>query len=268
MALLLAQYQQQFLIFVLVLTRIGTLVMTMPSFGGANVPMRVRAFLAVGISMLITPLHWGVEVESPANLAILTALLAKESLLGLAVGLTMHILLSGVHLAGHLMEQASGLSLAEVVNPDSEERVSIFMQLLEGTALSIFLLVGGHRWILDAVARSFHWMPPGKGQLPAEVPLALTEIVSQSFGIALRASAPVVLALLLATLIIGILSRTVPQINIMTLGLSVNSLLVLGALALCVGSIGWTFQESIEPAMEKILVAFGPEAESVAAPLP
>jgi flagellar biosynthetic protein FliR len=145
------------------------------------------------------------------------------------------------------------------VNPDSEDRVSVFMQLLESVALSIFLLVGGHRWLLDAVATSFQWMPPGKGHLPEDMPLALTEIVGQSFSISLRASAPIVLALLLATLIIGILSRTVPQINVMTLGLSINSFVVLGALALCVGTIGWTFQDAIEPAMERVIGSFVPQ---------
>ena len=91
MAALLELYTQQFLLFVLVLTRLGTLVGTMPSFGGAGVPMQVRAFLAVAFALLVTPLHWGMEVTPPENLAHLTSMLAKEALLGLAIGISMHI---------------------------------------------------------------------------------------------------------------------------------------------------------------------------------
>ena len=81
MSPLLSLYLDQFLIFVLVLTRIGALLMTMPVLGTATVPLQVRALLAVGISLVLTPLFWGQPIPAPENLMILGTLLAREAML-------------------------------------------------------------------------------------------------------------------------------------------------------------------------------------------
>src|SRR5262249_53329826 len=173
------------------------------------------------------------------NLLVLCTLLVRESVLGLALGLAVLILLSGVQLAGQIISQCSGLTLADVVNPTFETSVPLLSQILEMLAVAIFFLVGGHRQVLDALLRSFAWMPPGQGQLPAGLMEALSQIASQSFEIGVRASAPVTVALLLATLSVALISRTLPQLNAVAVGLNFNSLIVLGVLAFCLGSVGW-----------------------------
>ena len=68
MSSLLTTYLSQFLVFVLVLTRVGSLLMTLPVLGSNSIPLQVRALLAVAISLLITPLHWGLSIPQPGNL--------------------------------------------------------------------------------------------------------------------------------------------------------------------------------------------------------
>src|SRR5262245_45366999 len=155
MSPLLALYLDQFLIFVLVLTRIGSLVMSLPVLGTASVPLQVRALLAVGISLVLTPLFWGQPIRPPENLLALGSLLTREAILGLAIGLAVMILLSGVQLAGQIVSQTSGLTLADVVNPTFETSVPLLSQILEMLAVAIFFLVGGHRQVLDALMHSF-----------------------------------------------------------------------------------------------------------------
>ena len=121
MSSLLLLYLDQFLIFVLVLTRVGCLLMTLPVLGTATVPIHVRAFLAVAIAIVITPLYWGFPIPPPENLLGLTVLLTREAVLGLALGLAVMILLSGMQLAGQVVSQISGLSLADVANPTSNK---------------------------------------------------------------------------------------------------------------------------------------------------
>jgi flagellar biosynthetic protein FliR len=261
MSPLLALYLEQFLIFVLVLTRVGSLLMTLPVLGTATVPMQVRALLAVGISLIIAPLHFGLPIPPPDNLPALALLLAREALLGLALGLAVMVLLSGMQLAGQVISQMSGLSLAEVANPNFDTSVPIFSQLLELLALAIFFLVGGHRQVLSALLGSFSWMPPGQGRLPDSLLDTMTAVAAHSFETGIRASAPVMVAMLLAILIVALISRTIPQLNAVAIGLNFNSLIVLGVLALCLGSAGWVFQQELGGVIEQVRDSFAGEME-------
>ena len=252
MPALLHLYLDQFLIFVLVLTRVGCLLMTLPVLGTASVPMHVRAFLAVAISLVITPLYWGLPIPPPENLLELTVLLAREAVLGLSLGLAVMILLSGMQLAGQLISQTSGMSLADVANPTFDTSVPLLSHILDMLAVAIFFLVGGHRQVIDALLGSFAWMPPGQGRLPDELVAALSDVAARSFEIGIRASAPVMVALLLATLIVALVSRTLPQLNAVAVGLNFNSLIVLAMLAFCLGSAGWVFHEEVGGVIETI----------------
>ena len=251
-------YLDQFLVFVLVLTRVGSLLMTLPVLGTATVPMQVRGLLAVGISLILSPLFWGQPIPPPENLLILGTLLAREAMLGLALGLAVLILLSGMQLAGQIISQTSGMTLADVANPTFDTTVPLFSQILEMLAVAIFFLVGGHRQVIDALLRSFTWMPPGNGRLPNSLVEALTTITSQSFEVGIRAAAPVMVALLLATLVIALISRTLPQLNAVAVGLNFNSLIVIGMFALCLGSAAWVFQEELEGVIESVSTTFRP----------
>jgi flagellar biosynthesis protein FliR len=256
MSPLLTLYLDQFLTFVLVLTRLGSLLMTLPVLGTATVPLQVRALLAVGISLVVTPLFWGQPIPQPENLLILGSLLAREAMLGLALGLAVLILLSGMQLAGQIISHTSGLTLADVANPTFDTSVPLFSQILEMLAVAIFFLVGGHRQVIDSLLRSFTWMPPGQGRLPDSLLEALSAVTSQSFEVGIRAAAPVMVSILLATLIVALISRTLPQLNAVAVGLNFNSLIVLGMFALCLGSAAWVFQQELDQVVETITAAF------------
>ena len=256
MSPLLTLYLDQFLTFVLVLTRLGCLLMTLPVLGTATVPAQVRALLAVAISLVLTPLFWGQPIPQPENLLILGSLLAREAMLGLALGLAVLILLSGMQLAGQIISQTSGLTLADVANPTFDTSVPLFSQILEMLAVAIFFLVGGHRQVIDALLRSFTWMPPGQGQLPNTLLEVLSAVTAQSFEVGVRAAAPVMVSILLATLVVALISRTLPQLNAVAVGLNFNSLIVLAMFALCLGSAAWVFQEELSDVVQSVSASF------------
>ena len=256
MSSLLALYLDQFLIFVLVLTRIGSLLMTLPVIGTTTVPMQVRALLAVALAMIVAPLHFGLPIPPPEHLPALAVLLVKEAILGLALGLAVMVLLSGMQLAGQVASQMSGLSLAEVANPNFETSVPIFSQVLELLALAIFFLVGGHRQVIDALLGSFAWMPPGQGHFPPSLLDTMTAVATHSFETGIRAAAPVMVAMLLAILIVALISRTIPQLNAVAIGLNFNSLIVIAVFALCLGSAGWVFQQQVGTVIDDVRESF------------
>ncbi len=83
----------------------------------------------------------------------------------------------------------------------------------------------------------------------------MTAILTQSFALGIRAAAPAMTALLLATLVLGLISRTLPQINIIAVGFGVNTLVALGTVMLSLGAMAWAFQEQIEPTLDLLQTA-------------
>ena len=240
----------QFLIFTLVLTRVSGLVMTAPIYGTQDVPVRVRALLAVALALLITPMYAGTRVEDPGTLPNYLVYLGGEALVGLLLGLGVMILFSGVQVAGQIISQLSGMALADVFSPGFDANVPLFSQLLYFVTMAVFVLTNGHRLVMAALLDTFHSIPPGAGGLSGSVVETLTTIVTQSFVLGIRAGAPVMTALLLSTLVLGLISRTLPQLNIIAVGFGLNSLVTLGGLFLALGTIAWVFQEQVEPMLE------------------
>jgi flagellar biosynthetic protein FliR len=246
---------EMFLLFTLVLTRVSGLVVTAPLFSMPEVPMRVRALLAVSLAVLITPTQASVTVAHPGTLINYLVLVGSELLIGLGLGLGVAVLFSGIHLAGQLIGRISGLMLADVFDPTTGESVPQFSKLLFLVTTAVFVTIGGHRMVMAGLLDTFHTIEPGSVAVPVSLGDALVEMVTQSFMLGVRASAPVVTALLLSTLVMGLISRTLPQLNILAVGFGMNSLLVFGALGLTLGAAAWAFQEQLEPAMQVLLEA-------------
>lgn len=262
MATLLQIYLDQFLIFALILSRISGLILTVPLFSSRSIPLRLRALLAVALSLLITPTFWGLPVYDPQNLLNLGILIGKEFLLGMTLGLGIMILFMGLQVAGQIVSQMSALSLAEVFDPAFDGNMSVFSQLFEVIALSCFLLIGGHRHVMGGLLETFQWMPPGDVTFSAGIVAALLEITTQTFLLGVRAAAPTIVALLLSILVLGLISRTLPQLNILAVGFSLNAVVLIGTLSLTLGSIVLLFQDHVEPTVEMVLQALSAGRET------
>lgn len=233
----------RFLVFVLVLARTGALVATAPIYGSQAVPRRVRALLAVAMSLLVAPVFLNTSLPTVKHPAELGRLMVNEVLVGLLLGLGVNVIFSGVQVAGQVASQMSGLSLADVFNPGFEEDVSVFSQLFYFVTLAVFVAVGGHRFVTESLLDTFSWMPPGHASLGSSFVETLVGLLRQSFELGIRAAAPILTALLISNLVLGLISRTLPQINVIAVGFSLNSLLALALLFLSVGGAAWMFQD-------------------------
>ena len=235
MEFLLSIYTNQFLVFLLVLTRVSGLVMVAPVWSSRSMPVRVRAFLAIGIALIITPLFWHTPIDDPTNVIHLAILLGCEFAIGLALGLAVMICFAGMELAGQILGQMTGMHLADVASPDFDASVPVFSHFLHMLMLAIFIITGGHQYVLDTFFRIFQQVPPGQAKFSMPVMEALTEITSYSFSLGLQLAAPIMFALLLSILIMGLISRTMPQFNVLAVGFGINSMVMLGAMLLSLG---------------------------------
>ena len=243
------------LTFTLVLTRVSGLLMSAPIFGTNDIPMRVRAFLAIALALLVTPLQVSHKAALPASLVDLGILMALELVIGLILGLGITLLLSGIQIAGQIISQIAGVQLADVINPTFDASVPIFSQLMFYVTMAVFVISGGHRQVMEALLDTFVSMPPGQALVPESIVEVFTELLTQSFVLGIRAAAPTMTALLLATLVLALLSRTLPQLNLMAVGFGLSSMVTLGTLMVTLGIAAWAFQEQTEPALQSLLDA-------------
>lgn len=245
------------LLFVLVLARISGLIMAFPLFTGTEVPMQVRGLLAVGMTLVLAPTQWGVPLPGLTSVVDLAILLAGEVLIGMVLGLGIVILFSGMQVAGQIVAQMSGMALAEVLAPGSDNQLPLFSSMLNMTAMAVFVIIGGHRALIDALLHTFTTLPIGQGGAGASMAQAALRLVSESFFMAVRAAAPAMIALLLATLVLGLIGRTLPQLNILVLGFGINSMVVLSTLAVSVGAVAILVSDYFDPALKMLLESIG-----------
>jgi flagellar biosynthetic protein FliR len=246
--------------YTLVLGRVGALIMTAPIFGSKAIPLQGRALVALIISLLVTPLLAQHSTVDMSNLLVFSKHLLSEVLIGLLFGVGITILLNGIQITGQLVSQLGGTALADVYDPNLEENVSVYSQFFFFLTLAMFVLLDGHRMTMDALLDTFAHLPPGKADLGTSYLDALVTLLTQSFVLGIRAAAPAMTALLLATLVLGLIGRTLPQINILAVGFGVNSLLSLGCLFTSVGVVAWAFPQQTGTAIEILRNALHPSA--------
>lgn len=242
----------RFMIFTLVLARTAALVMTAPIFSTQSLPRRIRALIAVAMSLLIAPAFLDTPLPGIETTADYGRMLASEALVGLLLGLGMTILFSGIQVTGQIVSQLSGLSLAEVFSPGFDDDVSIFSQLFYFVTLAVFVAVGGHRIMTEALLDTFTAAPPGHPALGTNFVDVLVGVLTQSFALGIRAAAPLMVALLMSNIVLGLISRTLPQINVIAVGFSVNALLALALLFLSIGAAAWAFQDPTLDALQHL----------------
>jgi flagellar biosynthetic protein FliR len=243
----------RFILFTLILTRVSGLLMTAPIYGTPDIPLQVRALFAFALSLLVAPSQWGVPAPDPGNLPYYLLLIGSELVIGLALGLGITILFSGIELAGRLIDQVSGMMMAEIFDPVQGESTSILSRLLYLLTGSIYVAVGGHRLAMAGLLDTFQAIPPGSAAMPPDLADTLVTLVTQSFTLGIRAAAPVVASLLVANLVLGLISRALPQLNLFALGFGLNALLALGVLGISLGAAAWVFEDQIEPTISAVL---------------
>ena len=151
---------------------------------------------------------------------------------GLILGLVSNIAFEVVLMAGSLLDVHIGLSMVNTLDPNSKANTTITGNLLHYVALIIFFIVDGHHMLIKSLMESFITLPMGNGLFHAETMSTLIEIIANYFAIGLKIAIPIVLIMILTDVAMGLVSRAVPQINVMILGMPVKMLV--GILAISV----------------------------------
>lgn len=244
---------EQFQAFALILIRVATLVIAAPVLGHARIPGQVKAgfVLVISLLLLLTLNSGGLKLPQKAasNILSLAGAAAGEMFVGLLIAYAAYLFFTAVQMAGQVVDIQIGFGLVNVIDPANNVQVSILGQFYYLLALLYFLAVSGHHHLLSALGDSFRLIPPGSlnwlEHAGASGP-KLAEFFTRLFAIALQVAGPSVAALFLANLTMGLLSRTLPQMNVFIVGLPLNILVGLGITLVSLKFMGTVLHSVVE----------------------
>jgi flagellar biosynthetic protein FliR len=232
-------------VFLLALARISAVVMTAPVLGSRAVPFKFRIGIAILLTLTSIPLIDGSAID-PTDPGILFTALLSEVTIGSLLGLGVMIVFAAAQIAGTVISQMAGIQLADSLDPHSGQTASPVSQMFGVLSLAAFALIGGPELVVSAMLDTFVRLPLGSSLETSNVLALVTELLQQSFLLTLRAVAPAVAALMISTLVIGLISRTYPQMNLLGLGLSSNLIVMLLAIFFTLGGSVWLFVDDLD----------------------
>ncbi|MDQ0253698.1 flagellar biosynthetic protein FliR [Evansella vedderi] len=205
--------------FLLILVRISAFMITMPFFSYQNIPASIK----IGISVFIS---WIMFFTGDWPLLsidyVFYLLIIKEALVGLTVGFIAMILLYAIQVAGGFIDYKMGFMIANVIDPQTGAQTPLTGGYLYTFALLFLLATDAHHLLLDGVYYSYQFIPLEQLYLPLGSEAVLEHVVTAfttMFLIAFQMSMPIVGSLFLIDVALGMVSRTVPQINVFVVGL-------------------------------------------------
>lgn len=223
--------------FLLVLTRIIGLFLFTPMITSNSIPRIYKALLAFMFAVAIFPFVPITELPPVVDTISLVPMLFTELLIGIIIGLIAGIPMMAIQLGGYIMGYQMGLSLAESFNPELDTNSSVVGQLLFFMSIFIYISVGGFETIFMILADSFHTI--GSGSFVAsDTPLdLLVNVLGSGFELALRVASPVMGVVSMLMISMGFIMKTMPQINIMSIGFSIQILAGLGILVMLISTV-------------------------------
>lgn len=248
---LLAQYLN-LPVFAAVAGRIGGLVMFQPVLGALIIPIHVRAVFVLGLAFLATPLAH-VTRGIPDSLPGLALAVGGEVLLGVFLGLIVRSCFLGLEFAGMLLAQESGLAFGQIADPTSGQEQSVLSMVYIQVATVVFLIVGGHRELIRATLDTFIHVPL------LSAPTWINSIGDVLFGalkagleIGVRIAAPTIITLFLVNVALGFIARTVPQINVATVGFAMKGMIAFVLMAISLPAAMEVFTTGLQTSMDWI----------------
>ncbi len=214
----------------LLLARIGAFIAVAPPFAG-----RAPRMVKVGLAMALTAFYLGSAMpgwdanfaQQASQLGPITYALAlvREALLGAAMGFAFGLFLLPARIAGEFMTQQVGLAVAPQVTPSGSDMTSALTHVLEAAAVLVFLAADGHHVLLASLHASFDWFPLGGTTLPQVGPMVGGLATAYEMGLLL--AGPLALCLFLLAVTLAVMARAAPQLNVYSVGFSLQMLVVL-----------------------------------------
>lgn len=241
--------------FAFVLTRILGLFMFTPLLSSTVLPGQFKALFAFMFALAVFPAAARDGIPQPAvyDVATIGMVMFGELLIGVVLGLLAGLPIAALQMGGFIMGYQMGLGLAQAYNPEMDGSDDVISQLLFFMGITAYIAAGGLDTVFVALLGSFDRVPVG-AFTSQQVPLDLfVSILSSGLELAVRVAAPVLGIILLALLAMGFVMKTMPQINILSVGFAAKIVAGLAMLAVSVGAIDLALREDLFSTLDQIL---------------
>ncbi len=223
--------------------RIAPVLWLVPPLGGTRLPAPVRVGFALLLALVAGPVLAGTvggALLARASAPTLALWLGREVIVGLCLGLVAAAVFRAAEIAGRLADTLRGANIAEVLAPTSDERASPLAALYLLLATLVFIQLGGVERLVEALMQSYQALPVGGGlgAGPARrVALIVAAASARLIAAGVALAAPVVVAIWVTDLALGLVARAAPQIPVYFLGLPLKGLLAVGIVLVSLGTL-------------------------------
>ena len=204
--------------FLFVLLRVGAMIMYIPILGSAQVPARIKIGLILFISIAVFPIVRDTPMHDPTGLFELVISLFSEITIGLAVAYSARLLFTAVQIAGTIVDFQMGFGVVNVIDPQTETQVSVTAQFQNILTILFFLALDAHHIILGAIVESFFIINPSQINFSTFTPEIMLILFKATFITAVKIAAPIMAILFFISVGLGLVARTVPQMNVFIVG--------------------------------------------------
>ncbi|QSV46339.1 flagellar biosynthetic protein FliR [Geobacter benzoatilyticus] len=208
--------------FTLVMGRMAGIFASIPLFGGTRVPMNIKALVIFSLSMVCFPLVKAKFPQIPEDMLSLGILMIRETLIGTCLGLLSLIVFAAVEFCGQICGIQIGFSIVSEIDPTQGGQQSVLSIFQEMLATLLFLSLGVHHVFIGALVESYNVLPVGAWTMSEGLLNFLVITIGQVFVLAIKLAAPVMVTLLLTSVMLGIMARAFPQMNVFFVSMPLN----------------------------------------------
>lgn len=235
-----------FTAFILVFIRLTSFFLAVPVIFPKALPNSIKILLILTLSYMIVPsLNYG-NVGSINDSWTLILNCIAEVATGLTLGYITNLCFTAVSIAGNYLDMQAGFSMISMFDPTTSTNVTLIEKIFSMTATALFFAINGHHILIKAIINSFDRVSIGKFILNENTIMVVVKTFSEFFTIGMRIAIPITLVLVFTDLVLGMVARIIPQLNVMVLGLPIKILVSLGFISLTLPSIAKFFYSALD----------------------
>jgi flagellar biosynthetic protein FliR len=208
--------------FMLAFARIGAMVMLLPGFGETNIPVRIRLAIALGLTLLILPLHRTAYHVDTTSMTPLLVMMIHEIIIGIVLGATARVTLSALAVAGSVIAQQLGLGFVTTIDPTQGQQGAVIGNFLTILGLTLLFATDMHHLVIAALNDSYVIFSPGEVMPSGDIAALATRAFTAAFKIGIQLSAPFIVFGLVFNLGLGVLARLMPQMQVYFVGVPLS----------------------------------------------
>ncbi len=206
-------------LFLLIFVRMTGLFVTAPIFGRRNIPVYFKVGFAFITAVLASSVIRVDHLINTDNFLIFALYILKEFLVGIIIGFVAYAVFTCIYLAGQIIDMQIGFGMVNVFDPMSNIQIPVTANLYFILAMIIFLVTNGHHMLIKALYESFQIIPLGSGVIGPKLTDDVIGLIAGVFSMGFKIAAPVVAAIFITDVVLGIISKTIPQMNVFILGM-------------------------------------------------